>query len=169
MGAQTRNNAADADGKRVLNAIRRLVRALRLFDRQAQSKHGLSAAQMFVLYELEAEVLSLNELAERTATDQSSVSVVVQRLVDAGYVTRTPRKDDRRHVELRLTAKGRAISRRSPPPAQQKILDAIAALPARNRKTFAETFELFVDSVGAPAKAGMMFEEDVPARKRVKN
>jgi DNA-binding MarR family transcriptional regulator len=165
MAAHTRAHTPDADGKRVLNSIRRLVRSLRLFDRQAQAKHGLSAAQMFVLHELDAaEVLSLNELAERTATDQSSASVVVQRLVDAGLVTRAARKDDRRHVELRLTAKGRTISRRSPPPAQQKILDAIAAMPARQRKTFAAMLEAFVDSVGAPAKPGLMFE-DMPSRK----
>ena len=50
-----------SEGKRVLNSIRQLVRALRLYDREAQSKYGISAAQMFVLHTLEQdEVLSLN-------------------------------------------------------------------------------------------------------------
>lgn len=150
-----------AEAKRVLNSIRQLVRALRLFDRQAQAKHGISAAQVFVLHTLREEGgLSLNELAARTATDQSSASVVVQRLVQAGYVTREPRRDDRRHVELHLTPSGRALIRRSPPPAQQRILAAISAMPPRERKAFAELFERFVDGVEVKGKkVAMLFEE----------
>lgn len=156
----------DDEGKRILNSIRQLVRALRLFDREAQSRYGISAAQMFVLHTLDQDdALSLNGLAERTATDQSSASVVVQRLVDGGYVTRTAKKEDRRHIELRLTPKGRAIARKSPPPAQQKILAAVESMSARDRKQFAALFESFVEEFGIHGKkAPLMFEEEAPKR-----
>jgi len=163
--ATTKNNpSADTEGKRILDSIRQLVRALRLFDREAQAKYGLSAAQMFILHALDKDqVLSLNELSARTATDQSSASVVVQRLVDAGYVTRETRKDDRRHIEIRLTAKGRTVTRRSPPPAQHKILTAVEAMTPRNRKAFAKMLDEFVDSIGAGSKkVPMLFEEESP-------
>ena len=76
------------DSARILDAIRRLVRHLRLADRAAQSELGISGAQLFVLFELgKTPALSLNDLAARTRTDQSSVSVVVSRLVDAGLIT----------------------------------------------------------------------------------
>jgi DNA-binding MarR family transcriptional regulator len=152
---------ARAEGKRILNSIRQLVRALRLFDREAQTQHGISAAQVFVLHALqEEEGLSLSDLAERTATDQSSVSTVVQKLVAIGYVSRTPRPTDRRQMELRLTPKGRAIVRKTPPPAQQKILAAIDAMPARDRKALAELLETFVEGFGVRGKkTPMMFEE----------
>jgi DNA-binding MarR family transcriptional regulator len=152
-----------ADGRRILNSIRKLVRALRLFDREAQTRYGISAAQMFILHALagEEEAISLNELADRTATDQSSASVVVQRLVEAGYVSRTPRKEDRRHIDLRLTPKGRAIVRRSPPPAQEKIIAAVETMPAADRRALAELLETFVDSFGVRGqKAPMLFEEE---------
>ncbi|MFP5246334.1 MAG: MarR family winged helix-turn-helix transcriptional regulator [Thermoanaerobaculia bacterium] len=158
-----------ADGKRILNSIRLLVRALRLFDREAQSKHGISAAQAYVLHTLnEEDGLSLNELADRTATDQSSASVVVQRLVDAGLVSRTARKEDRRHVELRLTAKGRNVIRKSPPPAQQKMLAAAESMSPRDRKAFADMLEDFIAMMGVRGrKAPMLFEDDVkPSAKR---
>src|SRR5213083_186147 len=78
-----------SDSARILDAIRRLVRHLRLADRAAQTDLGISGAQLFVLTELgKTGSLSLNDLALRTRTDQSSVSVVVSRLVDAGLVTR---------------------------------------------------------------------------------
>jgi MarR family transcriptional regulator, organic hydroperoxide resistance regulator len=169
MATRSKPTTAEAEGKRILDSIRLLVRSLRLFDREAQAKYGISAAQMFVLHALDTDdVLSLNEVAEKTATDQSSASVVVGRLVEVGYVSRTARKDDRRHVELRLTAKGRAVIRRSPPPAQQKILGAIAAMPPRDRKAFAEMLDSFVETIGAGGrKAPMLFEESAPkSRKR---
>lgn len=152
---------AEDEGKRILNSIRQLVRALRLFDREAQSKYGISAAQMFVLHTLEQhDGLSLNGLAEHTATDQSSASVVVQRLVEAGYVTRTAKKEDRRHIELRLTPKGRTVIRKAPPPAQQKILAAIESMSPRDRKQFAKLLEGFIEEFGVPdRKVPMLFED----------
>jgi DNA-binding MarR family transcriptional regulator len=160
---------ADDEGMRILNSIRQLVRALRLFDREAQTKYGVSAAQMFVLHAIDQEEgLSLNALAARTATDQSSASVVVQRLVEAGYVLRTPRAEDRRRIELRLTAKGRSVIRKAPPPAQQKILAVVAAMPSRERKELAARLEGFVAAFGVRGpKTPMLFEED-PPRKRAR-
>jgi DNA-binding MarR family transcriptional regulator len=162
MATGKKSSTPHAEGKRILNSIRQLVRALRLFDREAQAKHGISAAQMFVLHALsEEDGISLNTLAERTATDQSSASVVVQRLVDGGYLTRTAKEEDRRHIVLRLTSKGRAVTRRSPPPAQQLIIAAVEAMPARDRKAFANMFEAFVEGVGVKGKkAPMLFEDD---------
>lgn len=156
------------EAKRILDAIRRLVRSLRIYDREAQSRYGLSAAQMFILHALDTpDALSLNELAARTMTDQSSASVVVQRLVEAGYVSRTPRKTDRRHVDLRLTQRGRTAIRNAPPPAQEKILGAVGRMSAADRKRFAELMEEFVGALGVrERKATMLFEDDPPRRAR---
>ena len=161
---------ADDEGMRILNSIRQLVRALRLFDREAQTKYGVTAAQMFVLHAIEQEEgLSLNALAARTATDQSSASVVVQRLVEAGYVLRTALPSDRRRIELRLTPKGRGVIRKAPPPAQQKILATVADMPARDRKALAELLENFVQEFGVRGKKSpMLFEEDEATRKRAR-
>lgn len=163
----TRKSGTD-EAKRILDAIRRLVRSLRIYDREAQSRYGLSAAQMFILHALTGdEPLSLNELAARTMTDQSSASVVVQRLVEAGYVSRTARKADRRHVDLRLTQKGRSAIRNAPPPAQEKIRRVVDRMSPADRKQFADLMEEFVAAFGARgAKAPMLFEDDPPRRAR---
>jgi DNA-binding MarR family transcriptional regulator len=160
---------ADDEGMRILNSIRQLVRALRLFDREAQTKHGVTAAQLFVLHAIEQEEgLSLNALATRTATDQSSASVVVQRLVEGGYVLRTAQPADRRRIELRLTPKGRGVIRKAPPPAQQKILATVAAMSPRDRKELAALLESFVGAFGVRGpKAPMLFEEE-PKPKRAR-
>lgn len=134
--------------RRILSSIRRLVRALRVEDRRSQDRSGVSAAQMLVLHALHAtDGISLNELAERIATDQSSASVVVQRLVEAGLVSRTHRADDRRHIELRLTPRGRMVARDAPPPAHEKIARVIGAMSPADRRRFAKLMETFVDEL----------------------
>ena len=152
----------NTDSSRVLDAIRRLVRHLRLADRAAQSELGISGAQLFVLTELgKTASLSLNDLAARTRTDQSSVSVVVSRLVEAGLVTRERDGRDARRLVLNLTKAGRAMLQRAPSVAQEQILAAVDRLTAAERKRFADSFTALVDALGAePGPAPMLFEEE---------
>jgi DNA-binding MarR family transcriptional regulator len=157
-----------SDSQRILDSIRRLVRMLRVSDRQAQSELGVSGAQLFALTELgKTPSLSLNDLASRTLTDQSSVSVVVTRLVDAGLVTRDRDERDARRLVLNLTRSGRALLQNSPPVAQERLLAVFDRLPDADRKRFADTFEEIVDNAGGDdGPAPMLFEEDPPARQR---
>src|SRR3569833_2310644 len=83
--------------EQTMSTIRSLIREMRMNTRAIESKAGMSLAQLFVLHCLaDKSADSLNELADRTATHQSSVSVVVTRLLQKGYVSRTPSPEDRR-------------------------------------------------------------------------
>jgi DNA-binding MarR family transcriptional regulator len=150
------------DSQRILDSIRRLVRQLRLADRSAQSAVGLSGAQLFVLQELgKTPALSLGALAQRTRTDQSSVSVVVTRLVDAGLVSRERDERDARRLVLTLTRAGRALLQKAPPAMQQKILAALEELAVADRRRFADLFEEVIEHLGGEeGPAPMMFEDE---------
>lgn len=149
------------ESQRILDSIRRLVRLLRLTDRASQTELGLSAAQLFVVQELgKTPAISLSDLAERTRTDQSSVSVVVSRLVEAGFVSRDRDRRDARRLVLNLTKTGRAVADKSPPVAQEKILEALDRLPPAERRKFADVFERIVDELGGPKGAPPMLFED---------
>src|SRR5919202_3148500 len=113
MGAHTSAARAAGDTRAVLDAVRRIVQALHESSRWAEKHLGLTGAQLFVLQILaEAPGLSLNELAARTHTHQSSVSTVVARLADRRLVVRAAAADDARRVRLRLSAEGRKLVRR---------------------------------------------------------
>lgn len=105
--------AVEIDVQHVLNAIRRIVQALRQASKHTEKTLGLSAAQLFVLQEIaeSGTPLSINALAQRTLTHQSSVSVVVTKLVRLELIERLSSKTDARAVELRLTQKGEALLR----------------------------------------------------------
>ena len=108
MGAHTIARASDT--RAVLDSVRRIVRALHESSRAAEKQVGVTGAQLFVLQKLaEAPGLSLNEIAARTHTHQSSVSTVVSRLVARGLVLRAPAAADARRLELRLSAEGRRV------------------------------------------------------------
>jgi DNA-binding MarR family transcriptional regulator len=163
-------NRIMSDSQRILDSIRRLVRMLRVADRQAQAELGVSGAQLFVLTELgRTPSLSLNDLATRTLTDQSSVSVVVTRLVEAGLVTRDRDTRDARRLVLNLTRSGRALLHKAPPVAQERLLAVFDRLDHDERKRFADTFEEIVENVGVDeGPAPMLFEEDSARRHQLK-
>jgi MarR family transcriptional regulator, lower aerobic nicotinate degradation pathway regulator len=150
------------DSQRILDSIRRLVRLLRLTDRAAQNELGLSGTQLFVLHELgKTPAMSLSELAEKTRTDQSSVSVVVSRLVDAGYVTRERDSRDARRLVLSLSPTGRALADKSPSVAQEKIIEVLERMSPSERRRFADTFSRIIEELGeARGVAPMMFEDE---------
>jgi len=149
-----------------MNAVRSVVRALRLNTRSIEGKLGISLAQLFVLQQLvDKPAESLNELAERTATHQSSVSVVVRRLVDRGLVTRVASEADRRRVHIALTPAGAAMLRGAPPTVQSDLMHGMSRMTPDQRATLAELLEvwLLASSIDL-ASPPMMFEDEPPAR-----
>ena len=160
-----------ADGMRhALDAFRQIVQALRVSSREAERRVGLSGAQLFALQQLAAAPgASVNDLAARTFTHQSSVSAVVTRLVQRRLVAKVVARDDRRRVRLALTDAGRALLRRSPQPVQQQLIAGLAALPAAERRAFAEALGRVAHGMtGAPppAPVPMFFEDGDRERRR---
>ncbi len=147
----------------VLNALRQIVRSLRVSSRTAEQKVGLSGAQLFVLQCLARQSpCSVNELAARTATDQSSVSVVVSRLVARGHVRRTTSKTDRRRVDLTLTRSGRTLLEQAPEAAQDRLIAALAQLSTAELKSLARLLGKVVDIADVATEAPSLFFEEGP-------
>src|SRR3954463_10770361 len=127
MGANQapEQSASNGVAERAMNAVRSIVRAQRINTRAIELKMGISLAQLFVLQQLaERPAESLNDLAERTATHQSSVSVVVRRLVDRGLVSRSPSAQDKRRIEIDVTPTGRTLLLGAPATIQSQMIAA---------------------------------------------
>lgn len=159
------------DTRRILDSIRRIVRALRVSSRAAEKHAGLSGAQLFVLEKL-AEAggpLSINEVAERTLTHQSSVSVVVQRLARRKLIAVSRSRVDARRIELVLTAAGRRALGKSPGSAQVRLIQALKRMPFAQRRTLANLLMRLVDEAGiSDAEPALFFEDEHSTGKRKK-
>jgi DNA-binding MarR family transcriptional regulator len=166
MGAnssQTAPTTANADQsiERSMNAVRSVVRALRINTRAIESKMGISLAQLFVLQQLaDRPANSLNELAERTATHQSSVSVVVRRLVDNGYVLRTTSPVDKRRIEIQVTPSGRELLDGAPTTIQLQLVSSLRTMSQSDQATLADLLERWLREAKIDIAAPPMLGED---------
>jgi DNA-binding MarR family transcriptional regulator len=144
----------------ILNDLRFLVRALRVSSKDVERTVGISGAQLFVLQCLtEGAPYSMRELAAKTHTDQSSVSVVVARLAEKGLVRRVAGADDARRVEVHVTAKGKRLVGKAPEPTQARLARALDALPVPKRAELAFGLAALVRQMGLAGEPDRSFEE----------
>ena len=156
----------------VMDALRRVVRDLRLSARDAERSAGISGAQLFVLQSLvEDPASSLNELAERTLTDQSSVSVVVKRLADSKLVARKPSPIDARRIELSLTAAGKRLLARCPEPTQARLVRSLRRMSPTELSSLKVGLAGLLREMGIENAVPRMFfdEEAVVTRTRARS
>jgi DNA-binding MarR family transcriptional regulator len=160
------NTSTREETQRVLDAVRRIVQALRASSSWAEKHVGMSGAQLFVLQAVaQRPAISVNDLAERTHTHQSSVSTIVGRLVDHGLVSRTRSATDGRSVEVSLTKQGQRVVGRAPDVAQERLIRGITRLSAVRRRQVAESLGEVARAVGGDERTPNMFFEDRHVRR----
>lgn len=170
MGTNQMSTSTNSSGTRAversMNAVRSIVRALRINTRAIELKMGISLAQLFVLQQLaERSASSLNELADRTATHQSSVSVVVRRLVERGLVSRTAAAADKRRIEIEVTAAGRELLAGAPMTIQTQLMQALNRMSADDQAALADLLERWLHEANVDlATPPMLGEEDGEVR-----
>jgi DNA-binding MarR family transcriptional regulator len=166
MGINTMQSAPPTPSEvqaiaRSMNAVRSIVRALRISTRAIELKVGISLAQLFVLQQLsERSADSLNELAERTATHQSSVSVVVRRLVDRGFVSRASSAADKRRIEIAVTPEGRALLAGAPITIQMQLMNSLHAMGPSDQAALADLLERWLRDANIDVASPPMLGED---------
>lgn len=144
-----------------MDYIRHIFKALRVSSSQFEKDLGLSAAQIFVMKKLKEEPgLSINDLALRTTTHQSSVSVVVKKLEEQGLVSRTISKEDSRKVVVSLTPSGLEKLGEIPRTVQEQMIDTLQNMPPEKTASLAVLMREFVTEAGIVETSAPMFGED---------
>lgn len=156
-----------SDSQAVIDSIRQIVHALELGSRAAQKSVGLSGAQLFVLQTLAgSNALSVNELAAKSYTHQSSVSVVVSRLVEAKLVKRVRSPHDARRLELTVTAAGRRLLEADIVTPQERLFAALGKLPAAMLAELRSLLQDVVSLSGMALETPPMFLEKAKHRSK---
>lgn len=151
----------------VLDDLRRIVRVLRESSRAAERTLGVTGAQLFALSVI-ARVpgISLNELALRTRTHQSTVSVVVKRLIAAKLVVRRISPEDGRRLELVPTKAGRTLLASAPMAAQERLIEGIEQLSWKHFELLALSLRRLVSAMKLDGEEPVMFFEEADPRPR---
>jgi DNA-binding MarR family transcriptional regulator len=158
---QTTSIITDSEDAIILNCIRSLVQALRLHSSASEKESGLSSAQLFVLDKLKSNwPLTMNELAALTFTHQSSVSVVVQKLLKKGLIKKSTNQNDLRSSVVALSAKGRSFMKNRSSCFHDQIMKAISELPDHDRLHFARIFRSLLLKSGFLSIHPPLLQED---------
>jgi len=108
----------------VLVALRRIIRATDLYSQKLRKTVGLTTPQLLVLRLVgDAKDVSLGRVARELSLSQATVTIIVDRLEDRGYVTRVRNSQDRRRVHLALSRQGRDVLERSPDLLQDRFVE----------------------------------------------
>ncbi len=106
----------------------------RRLAREQCARYGITATQLNVLKLLdEIGDLSLSELSRRIAAQNSTVTGIVDRMVQAELVSREQSADDRRVWRIRLSDRGRTLAKRISVAPWDLLRDALAALDKKEK------------------------------------
>jgi DNA-binding MarR family transcriptional regulator len=134
----------------VFQHLRRIVKALELFSKEVDARFGLTAPQLWALWELGKEgPLALKDLSARLHVHPSTMVGVVDRLEAKGLAARKPDPADRRRVRLTLTPAGRALRKKAPHPAQGRLRTALQEMPDTQIKDLHKALSTLVKAMEA--------------------
>lgn len=113
-----------------LKALRRILRASELGNRQLATATGLTPSQLLVLREIGERVeVTPTELSGALQFGQATITNIVDRLESAGLVTRQRGERDKRRIHLAATEAGERAIELAPDMLQARFSEKFAALP----------------------------------------
>ena len=116
----------------IMQCLRRIFKSIQQYSEEVLKEFGVTGPQLWLLKSLErGEASSIGELSQKMFLHISTVSGIVDRLEDKGYVVRKKEGPDRRVVTVHLTDTGKRIVARSPEPSQGKLLYGLENLPLK--------------------------------------
>ena len=116
--------------REIIYQIRRLMQAGELFTKELNKTYQVSAPQLHCLLALQENgPLPPSHIARHIMVKSSTVTGIIDRLEQKGFVERLRNSPDRRVITIQLTEAGKELAEKSPPPIQHKIVDGIKKLP----------------------------------------
>lgn len=114
-----------------LRALRRILRAARLSEKQLAAATGLTPSQLLVLQEVARRGdTTAGAIASTVQFSQATVTTIVDRLAERGFVVRSRREQDKRQVWVTATEQG---------------IEALSTAPDMMQDRFQGQFEQLVD------------------------
>ena len=137
---QRRSDSELTDG--VLVALRRIIRATDIRSREIAKQTGLTTAQLVVL----RAIAKLGEVTTKTISEEVSLSpatvtTIMDRLSERGFVERYRSESDRRVVHTRLTSKGRSTLSQAPILLHELFSERFSNLSQADQRAIVETLD----------------------------
>jgi MarR family transcriptional regulator, organic hydroperoxide resistance regulator len=122
----------EPDDPRVMDAVRRfriVVRSIQAHSAWVERQCGLSAAQLWALWEVaRAPGLNVSQIARRLSIKPATASNLLDKVENKGLLERARSGPDQRVVKLFITKQGEKLLDTAPLPAQGALLDGLTRM-----------------------------------------
>jgi DNA-binding MarR family transcriptional regulator len=119
--------------------IRRLIQAEEYHTKALNKKYQVSSPQLNCLVALyKYGPLPPSQIARHILVESSTVTGIIDRLEQKGFVKRVRSSRDRRKIFIELTDSGDMLASDAPPPIQLKLHDGLKKLNRRELETILE-------------------------------
>ncbi len=110
-------------------AIRRIIRAIEIHSKRLERDFGLTVPQLLILKEIGARRnVSASQLAEVLSTSQATVTAIIDRLEQHGFVERIRSTVDKRVVFVCSTSRTMDVLSRNPSVLQEHFVERLDEL-----------------------------------------
>lgn len=157
-GERLPHDTANSDTVRsVIRQLRIIIRALQGHSRAIERSCGISAAQLWALWELQRSPgLNVGDLSRRLSVHPSTTSNLLDKLEQGGLIERQRRERDQRIVRLFITATGETLLAGAPAPPQGELNRALQAMPPDQLQRLHDSLSVLVTHMhSAEPKAGL--------------
>lgn len=116
--------------EQIILALRRLTRAVDIHSSSLQKGYGLTGPQLTALRVIKRlQPVPTGEVARSANIGHATLTGILDRLEDNGYITRTRMHADRRTVIVSLSQSGDKILASAPSLLQDRLRKALAKMP----------------------------------------
>ena len=142
------NNADEIS--EVIDNLRRSIKAINESSRNAEKDTGLTGPQLWAIKIVAGcAPIKVSDLARRMYLHPATVVGILDRLESKGLVQRTRSTEDRRVVEIDLTAQGRVVVGQAPEVAQGMLVKGLESLSKEKLSHVSESMKEIVRILGA--------------------
>lgn len=126
--------------EQVIVALRRITRAADIHSHLLQRDFGVTGPQLSTLRVVHRlQPVSTGALARAACIGYATLTGILDRLEDNGYVTRTRDPDDRRSVILKMTKSGERLLASAPSLLQSRLREELTRMSERERSNVLNT------------------------------
>jgi len=113
----------------LLSSIRKIIRAVDLHSKVLFKKFGLTGPQLMILYKIgKSNELSVTQIARQISLSQATVTTILDRLEQQGFINRIRGQSDKRKVYIEASEKTQAILDSKPSLLQADFVDRFSRL-----------------------------------------
>ncbi|PLX87300.1 MAG: MarR family transcriptional regulator [Desulfuromonas sp.] len=135
---------------RILQALRRIIRAVDIHSHKLSSLHNITGPQLACLMAIKEEApISSSHLAKKVYLSPSTVVGIVDRLEEKNLVKRNRDSKDRRLVHLLMTPLGEKLVDEAPSLLQETLANSLVELPEIEQVSITLALEKLVDLMEA--------------------